>query len=135
MNVPDRVEELVGLADASVDGLGRDGEEAGDGDLREPEPLIEEGGQESVDQGEAGASAGIEAGGGSLLPVAAASLVKIFFALGLPGRRQLADALVPPFVVHAGQDWVDQPCAAGTGLELGRDRGIPSRRCSSGRRV
>ncbi|MCX4733916.1 hypothetical protein [Streptomyces sp. NBC_01363] len=32
------------------------------------EPLVEDGGQESVDESEAGAPAGVEAGGGGLLP-------------------------------------------------------------------
>jgi hypothetical protein len=53
-----RVEKLADVADTPVDGEWCDAEEAGDGDLRESEPVVEESGQESVGEGEHGAAAG-----------------------------------------------------------------------------
>jgi len=50
--VPGLVQELADVADAPVDCLGPDGEEGGDGDLRQREALVEGGGQEPVCQGE-----------------------------------------------------------------------------------
>jgi hypothetical protein len=52
-DVSSRAEELADVADAPIDGEGRDGEEAGNGDLREPEPVME-----PVGEGEGGAPSG-----------------------------------------------------------------------------
>ena len=52
------VQELADIADALVDRLGPDAEQDGDGDLRQGEALVKDGGQEPVCQGEDGAAAG-----------------------------------------------------------------------------
>lgn len=71
------VEEAPGLADGPVEALGNHSEERGDRHLRKPVSLVEEGGQEPVDEGEAGAPAGVATGRGRFLPVTAASLVEV----------------------------------------------------------
>lgn len=120
--VSDAVEEPAGLADGPVEGHGCDGEERGDGDLGEFEPLVEDGGQEPVDEGEAGAPASVEPDDGGLLPVAAASLMEVCFPLSRTGRCQLGDQRVPLLVRDAGEGGMGQPVPAGAGFVLGRDR-------------
>lgn len=130
--VSDVVEEPTGLADGPVEGHGCHGEERGDDDLGELEPLVEDGGQESVDEGEAGASTGVEADGRGLLPVAAAALLEVCFPLCRAGRCQLDDQRVPLLVREAGEGEMGQPGPASFWGGIGR---TPSRRCSWGWRV
>jgi hypothetical protein len=120
--VSDVVEEPAGLTDRPVEGHGCHGEERGDDDQGELEPLLEHGGQEPVDEGEAGAPAGVEASGRGLLPVAAASLVEVCFPLSRAGRCQPGDQRVPLLVRDAGEGGMGQPVAAGAGFGPGRDR-------------
>lgn len=59
--VSDFGEQVAGLADGPVEGHGDHGEEWGDGDLGKPVPLVQEGSQESVGEGEAGTAPGVAA--------------------------------------------------------------------------
>ena len=86
------VQELADVADAPVDRLGPDGEQGGDGDLRQGEALVEGGGQEPVGQGEDGAAPG--ARGGQPRAVTAA-LVQVRFAPLVMERHQRGDQGVP----------------------------------------
>jgi hypothetical protein len=56
------VQELADVADAPVDRLGPDAEQDGDGDLRQGQALVEDGGQEPVGEGEEGPAAGARGG-------------------------------------------------------------------------
>lgn len=105
----DFVEEAPGLADDPVQALGNHCEERGDRHSWNLVSFVEEGGQEPVDEGEAGASAGVAAGCWNVLPVAAASLVEVCFPLDFACRAQCGDERAPPLVRDAGQGRVDQP--------------------------
>jgi hypothetical protein len=75
------IQQASDVADALVDGLGPDTEQASDSHLGQSEPIVEDGGQEPVGEGEDGAAAG--SGADPPGPVAAS-----FVHLGrLAGRR------------------------------------------------
>ena len=65
------------VADVPVDGFGADAEQGGDGDLGQGEPVVQDGGQEPVGEGQGGPASGAGAG---LSGTVAASFVQ----LGLP---------------------------------------------------
>lgn len=108
--VPDLVQEALGLGGGLVEGDGDDAEELRRGHLEELEPRVKDDGQNAVDQGEVGASPGVEAD--SFLPVAATSLLEVFFPMDLAGRCEHGDQLVPLLLRDAGQGWLRQSAAA-----------------------
>jgi hypothetical protein len=80
------LQELTQLAELPVDRLGSDGEEGGDGDLRQAQPVVQGGGQEPVGEGEYGSAAG--ARGGQAGAVAAAVVQARLAALLVQGDER-----------------------------------------------
>ena len=132
------VEQSSDVADAPVDGFGADAEQGGDGDLGQGEPVVEEGGQEPVGEGEDGAAAGAGAG---LAGAVAAAFVQLGFPLVVVQGGERGDQGVPlgaDSPVRAG--WHSQARSGlgwsnGSGAapgSAGRARGAG---CSSSRRA
>jgi hypothetical protein len=115
------LQELPDVADAPVDRLGPDGEQCRDGDLRQVQALVQDGGQKPVGEGEAGAAAG--AGSGQAGAVAAA-FVQAGFPLLVMQRQQRGD--------QGCQSWAGRPVSAGwasqarPGLGWSKGSGTPA---------
>lgn len=93
------VQERADVADALVDHLGPNPEQGGDGDLRQGQAIVQDGGQEPVGQGEDGAAAGslacLDAG------AVGAAFVQAGFPLLVVQGHQRGDRGVP----FRGYDW------------------------------
>jgi hypothetical protein len=106
------LQELADVSDPLVHGLGPDAEQGGDGDLGQPEAVVEHGGEEPVGQGEDGAAAGSRA----CLHAGPPALVPGGLALLVVERHERGDQGVPVLGRQAGQGGVAEPGQVRAGL-------------------
>jgi hypothetical protein len=125
-------QETADVADALVDRLWSDAEQGRDGDLGQAEAVVEEGGQESVGEGENGAAPGaaVALDAWSVAP----AFVQVRFPLVLVEGRQRGDQGVPVRGWQSGQGRVTQPGKVGTRWSNGSGSAL-TWAYASGRRV